>query len=130
MTALTEKCHRLTLDLELTKSHHSTLQERFSDLRHAHDAATQKLSEVTQSRDQLSATVADRVAEINRLARSNDLAMSELAELKSQRDKLSIQLEERERNFLALKEQNDRLVVAFEKRSEQARDRDDLNSHL
>jgi len=125
VNALTEKCHRLTLDLELTKSGHQNLQEKYSELKTSHETLSRQLETTTGAKERLNSALSERLAEVALTAHERD-AQSKLAEtqvvelssLRCHKDRLAIQLEEREKNFLAVKEQNERLTALLNSHSQ------------
>lgn len=125
LNALTEKCHRLTLDLELTKSNHQNLQEKYSELRTSHETLNQHLETTTSAKERLNSVLSERLAEVTRTAQERDEQSKlvgthavELSSLRCHKDRLAIQLEEREKNFLAVKEQNERLTALLDSHSQ------------
>lgn len=103
-------------------------------MRQAHDGLSVQLTAATQLRDQLSAGLSDRTAEVGRLVRALDVATGEQATVKSQKEMLAVQLEEREKNFLLIKQQNDQLKNASETSAQRefalVRERDNLDRLL
>jgi len=125
LSAMTEKCHKLTLDLELTRTRHEHLVEKHASLERAHDVSARQLEQATASKEQLNVLLTDKLNELNRLNLERDVSSrsyasdhAELTALGFQNEKLIVQLEEREHNFLSLKDQYDKLVERSEKNGE------------
>ncbi|XP_046576273.1 LOW QUALITY PROTEIN: coiled-coil domain-containing protein 158-like [Haliotis rubra] len=132
LTSQTEKCSKVTVELEVAKSEMATFKEQVKELTEKLESARIQLDSAMSEKRHLSELVSDRKGDVERVSKEKDYYFSlleqkneELAQLKATKEKLLMQVDEKERNVLALKQQSDnisQLVEANSKTSENIRE--------
>ena len=110
LSAVTEKCHTLKLEAELTKNEHKNLLEKHAALSEMYESVKQKQDAATANAEHLNNLLRDRTGDIARLTTERDYYYrlldeknAELATVSTLKERFEVQLEEREKNFLALR---------------------------
>ncbi|XP_067664137.1 coiled-coil domain-containing protein 158-like [Haliotis asinina] len=132
LTTQTEKCSKVTVELEVAKSEMATFKEQVKELSEKLESARIQLDAAMSEKRHLSELISDRKGDVERVSKEKDYYFSlleqkneELAQLKATKEKLLMQVDEKERNVLALKQQSDnisQLVEANSKTSENIRE--------
>ncbi|XP_071088207.1 coiled-coil domain-containing protein 158-like isoform X2 [Haliotis cracherodii] len=132
LTSQTEKCSKVTVELEVAKSEMANFKEQVKDLTEKLESARIQLEAAMSEKRHLSELVSDRKGDVERVSKEKDYYFSlleqkneELSQLKATKEKLLMQVDEKERNVLALKQQSDnisQLVEANSKTSENIRE--------
>ncbi|XP_048240681.1 coiled-coil domain-containing protein 158-like isoform X2 [Haliotis rufescens] len=132
LTSQTEKCSKVTVELEVAKSEMANFKEQVKELTEKLESARIQLEAAMSEKRHLSELVSDRKGDVERVSKEKDYYFSlleqkneELSQLKATKEKLLMQVDEKERNVLALKQQSDnisQLVEANSKTSENIRE--------
>ncbi|XP_056011358.1 coiled-coil domain-containing protein 158-like isoform X2 [Ostrea edulis] len=117
LSSLTEKCNRVSLELELARSEANNLKQQHRDASDKLDATRIQFEAVEAEKKHVSNMLSDKKADMDRVTQERDYyngllnqRNEEIATLKGQREKLTIQLEEKEKNLKILGDQSSKIA--------------------
>ena len=110
MNSLSDRCHKATLELELTKSELNTLKMRHSEVSEDLNAAKLKLETVSAEKEYAHGILEDRKSDIEKLTQEReqfyrllDERNEKMADFRSEVARLKVLLEEREKDISDLR---------------------------
>ncbi|XP_022320777.2 uncharacterized protein LOC111122998 isoform X3 [Crassostrea virginica] len=117
LSSLTEKCNRVSVELDLARSEANNLKQQLRDTTDRLDATRIQFEAVEAEKKHVANMLSDKKADMERTTQERDYynglldqRNEEIANLKGQREKLTIQLEEKEKNLKILGDQSSKIA--------------------
>ncbi|XP_061189078.1 coiled-coil domain-containing protein 158-like isoform X2 [Saccostrea echinata] len=117
LSSLTEKCNRVSMELELSRSEVSNLKQQLRDTTDKLDAMRIQFEAVEAEKKHVANMLSDKKADMDRVTQERDYynklleqRNEEIGTLKGQKEKLTIQLEEKEKNLKILGDQSSKIA--------------------
>ncbi|CAG2203630.1 unnamed protein product [Mytilus edulis] len=124
LSSITEKCNRLSLELELNRSENNNLKKEYHETSDKYESLKIQFDSIQAEKCHVTNMLDDKKSDIERVIQEKDYYMNlleqrneELAQVKSQKERLNIQIDEKERNVEILQKQSNNFTNMIESTS-------------
>ncbi|XP_052078618.1 coiled-coil domain-containing protein 158-like isoform X4 [Mytilus californianus] len=124
LSSITEKCNRMSLELELNRSENNNLKKEYHETSDKYESLKIQYDSIQAEKCHVTNMLDDKKSDIERVIQEKDYYMNlleqrneELAQVKSQKERLNIQIDEKERNVEILQKQSNNFTNMIESTS-------------